>query len=117
MEDVRSRRDGSISCPEGKIFMKDLTVKTEYGELFGCYHRTLSMLKCKGLHPICDSNNTDILASIENMLKIVIPGLTMSTLVLYMTASNITIIFEISETSHTKIRCLHSSITLTMDEI
>lgn len=69
MEDVRSQRDGSISCPEGNIFMKDFTVKTEYGELFRCYHRTSLMLKCNGLHPICDSSNTDILASIEKYVE------------------------------------------------
>lgn len=42
MEDVRSRRDGSISCPEGKIFMKDLTVKTEYG----CLAATIELCRC-----------------------------------------------------------------------
>lgn len=69
MEDVRSQRDGSISCPEGNIFMKDFTVKTEYRELFRCYHRTSLMLKYNGLHPICDSSNTDILASIEKYVE------------------------------------------------
>lgn len=49
--------------------MKDLMVKIEYGELFGCYYRILLMLKCKGLYFICDFNNIDILVSIEKYVE------------------------------------------------
>lgn len=72
MEDLRLRRDGTIRCPAGgSILVRDVEINTENGEIRRrwCYDDNLEILKCNGLQNICDRNNTEILAGIEDYVK------------------------------------------------
>lgn len=72
MEDLRLRRDGTIRCPAGgSILVRDVEINTENGEIRRrwCYDDNLEILKCNGLQNHCDTNNTEIIAGIEEYVN------------------------------------------------